>query len=87
MRPDADAVLQNDVMMRKMFERKFKLESDPRERHLSPTEEIQPDELPQLFNVLSGQMSLVGPRMITAQELPKYGAYQRLLLTVKPGLT
>ena len=88
MRPDADAVLQNDVMMRKMFERKFKLESDPRVTPLGARlRKYSLDELPQLFNVLSGQMSLVGPRMITAQELPKYGAYQRLLLTVKPGLT
>ena len=88
MRPDADAVLQNDVRMRKRFERNFKLESDPRVTPLGARlRKYSLDELPQLFNVLSGQMSLVGPRMITAQELPKYGAYQRLLLTVKPGLT
>jgi lipopolysaccharide/colanic/teichoic acid biosynthesis glycosyltransferase len=45
------------------------------------------DELPQLFNVLIGRMSLVGPRMITAPELEKYGEQQQLLLTVKPGIT
>jgi len=45
------------------------------------------DELPQLWNVLRGEMSLVGPRMITAAELEKYGPHQELLLTVRPGIT
>src|SRR5262249_54905000 len=45
------------------------------------------DEFPQLVNVLKGEMSLVGPRMICREELEKYGPYQELLLTVKPGLT
>jgi exopolysaccharide biosynthesis polyprenyl glycosylphosphotransferase len=45
------------------------------------------DELPQLVNVLLGQMSLVGPRMITADEAAKYGRQRMNLLSVKPGLT
>jgi exopolysaccharide biosynthesis polyprenyl glycosylphosphotransferase len=45
------------------------------------------DELPQLLNVISGQMSLVGPRMITAAEAVKYGLHRINLLTVKPGIT
>jgi undecaprenyl-phosphate galactose phosphotransferase len=45
------------------------------------------DELPQLFNVLRGEMSLVGPRMITRPELDKYGDKRDALLTVKPGMT
>lgn len=45
------------------------------------------DELPQLFNVLFGQMSLVGPRMITPDELDKYGQQRMNLLAVKPGIT
>ena len=45
------------------------------------------DELPQLLNVLLGQMSLVGPRMITPEEAGKFGDQRMNLLTVKPGIT
>jgi lipopolysaccharide/colanic/teichoic acid biosynthesis glycosyltransferase len=45
------------------------------------------DELPQLWNVLKGEMSLVGPRAIVPDELASYGDYARMLLRVKPGLT
>jgi exopolysaccharide biosynthesis polyprenyl glycosylphosphotransferase len=45
------------------------------------------DELPQLVNVLRGEMSLIGPRMISPEEAPLYGKWQLNLLTVKPGIT
>lgn len=45
------------------------------------------DELPQLVNVLRGEMSLVGPRMIAPDERSRYGEWQHNLLTVKPGIT
>lgn len=45
------------------------------------------DELPQLINVLRGEMSLVGPRMISPEEASRYGKWQFNLLTVKPGIT
>jgi exopolysaccharide production protein ExoY len=45
------------------------------------------DELPQLFNVLRGDMSLVGPRPITPPQLEQYGEYSPLFLSAKPGIT
>jgi lipopolysaccharide/colanic/teichoic acid biosynthesis glycosyltransferase len=45
------------------------------------------DELPQLFNVLRGEMSLIGPRMITQPEMEKYSRWGINLLTVRPGIT
>src|ERR1035437_3912400 len=45
------------------------------------------DELPQLFNVLKGDMSLVGPRPVTPPQLEQYGEYSPLFLSAKPGIT
>jgi lipopolysaccharide/colanic/teichoic acid biosynthesis glycosyltransferase len=45
------------------------------------------DELPQIFNVLSGEMSIVGPRPLLVRYLPRYSARQRLRHRMKPGLT
>jgi lipopolysaccharide/colanic/teichoic acid biosynthesis glycosyltransferase len=88
MRPDADRVLQANARLREEFVRNFKLQSDPRITNVGAIlRKFSLDELPQLFNVLRGQMSLVGPRMITAPELAKYTPHENLLLTVKPGLT
>jgi exopolysaccharide production protein ExoY len=45
------------------------------------------DELPQLFNVVQGDMSIVGPRPIVPKEILKYGYFGKKLLSIKPGLT
>jgi lipopolysaccharide/colanic/teichoic acid biosynthesis glycosyltransferase len=85
---NADAILAADPELRDAFTKDFKLKADPRVTRVGAfLRKYSLDELPQLVNVLKGQMSLVGPRMITAQELSKYGPYQGLLLDVKPGLT
>lgn len=85
---NADAILDSSPELREAYTQNFKLQSDPR---VTPAgawlRKFSLDELPQLMNVLRGQMSLVGPRMITAAELSKYGDYQSLLMTVQPGLT
>jgi len=88
MRRDADAILAANPVLNAEFERNFKLKNDPRLTRLgSLLRKFSLDELPQLFNVLKGQMSLVGPRMVTPAELEKYGECKKLLLTVKPGIT
>jgi len=85
---DADTILQSDAELREAFSKSFKLRSDPRVTRFGKwLRKYSLDEVPQLINVLTGQMSLVGPRMITAEELCKYGDYQDLLIGVKPGLT
>jgi Undecaprenyl-phosphate galactose phosphotransferase WbaP len=65
-----------------------KLAADPRVTSLGRfLRRTSLDELPQLLNVLIGDMSLVGPRPITAAELPRYGDHLTYYLSVKPGIT
>lgn len=88
MRVDADAMLARDAAMREEFEERFKLVTDPRITRVGRIlRRWSIDELPQLVNVVRGEMSLVGPRMITQPELAKYGARARDLLGVRPGIT
>jgi lipopolysaccharide/colanic/teichoic acid biosynthesis glycosyltransferase len=74
--------------LRDELKAKQKLKSDPRVTAVGAwLRRYSLDELPQLLNVLVGQMSLVGPRMITRPEQENYGMMRLNLLTVKPGLT
>lgn len=73
---------------RREFEQNYKVIDDPRVTKLGRfLRKTSLDELPQLLNILKGDMSLVGPRPIVADELIKYGIYAGIYLSVKPGLT
>lgn len=88
MRVDADEILRRDPALRREFEVNFKLKDDPRVTPVGAfMRRTSLDELPQLWNVLKGEMSLVGPRMITPPELEKYGEAGWIFRCVKPGLT
>ena len=88
MRVDADRILESDPELKALFEQNFKIKSDPRITRVGAfLRKYSLDEIPQFFNILFGEMSLVGPRMITRAELEKYGAARERLLSTKPGLT
>ena len=73
---------------KKEWEENFKLEHDPRVTKLGAfLRRTSLDELPQLWNVIMGDMSLVGPRPIVQAEVPKYGPYIREYYMVPPGIT
>jgi lipopolysaccharide/colanic/teichoic acid biosynthesis glycosyltransferase len=70
------------------FLRAYKLENDPRVTTLGRfLRKTKLDELPQLLNVLRGEMSLVGPRPIVKGELSRYGESIQDVLSIRPGMT
>ena len=78
---------QNDEA-KKEFEENHKLKNDPRITKIGNVlRKTSIDELPQLINVLKGDMSLIGPRPIVDGEIEKYGKNKDKFLSVKPGIT
>jgi lipopolysaccharide/colanic/teichoic acid biosynthesis glycosyltransferase len=81
-------LLERDPAARAEWERDRKLRDDPRVTPIGNLlRRTSLDELPQLINVLRGEMSLVGPRPITLDELPRYGQVRWHYLSVRPGMT
>jgi exopolysaccharide production protein ExoY len=92
MRPDAERalreVLERNPALREEWHRDQKLTDDPRVTPLGKwLRRSSLDELPQLLNVLRGEMALVGPRPITVPELRRYGRARWQYLSVLPGMT
>jgi lipopolysaccharide/colanic/teichoic acid biosynthesis glycosyltransferase len=85
---EADAILEGHPDLRQAFQENMKLPDDPRTTVLGRwLRRTSLDELPQLYNVLRGEMSLVGPRMIAPNERSLYGDAIGKRLSVKPGIT
>jgi exopolysaccharide production protein ExoY len=89
---DADdqlkALLDRDPAARAEWQRSQKLRRDPRVTSIGRfLRRTSLDELPQVFNVLIGEMSLVGPRPIVESEIPRYGRHFAVYCCVRPGVT
>jgi exopolysaccharide production protein ExoY len=89
---DADRVLrellERDPNARDEWVRTHKLVNDPRVTWIGLLlRKSSIDELPQIFNVLRGEMSLIGPRPVTAEEIARYGRAARWYYAVRPGIT
>lgn len=88
MRVDGAEILAQNRELQARLQNDYKLKQDPRVTRIGTfLRRYSLDEIPQLLNVLWGQMSVVGPRMISPSEAEKYGKWRLNLQTVKPGLT
>lgn len=81
-------LLATDATARAEWEKDFKLKNDPRITKIGHfIRKTSLDEFPQFFNVLKGDMSLVGPRPIVTKELERYGDKAKYYLMMRPGIT
>jgi exopolysaccharide biosynthesis polyprenyl glycosylphosphotransferase len=88
MHENGDDILKQFPELMAELEETHKLKNDPRITRIGKIlRKFSLDEIPQAFNVLFGQMSLVGPRMISPPEMDKYDRWNMNLLTVRPGIT
>ncbi len=83
-----ESLLSSDPELRNEFDDMFKLRLDPRVTRFGRVlRRTGLDELPQLFAIFTGEMSLVGPRPIVSRETKYYGEYLPVMQSVRPGLT
>lgn len=80
--------LENNDEAREEFEKTHKLQNDPRITKIGNfLRKSSLDELPQMINILKGDMSFVGPRPVVEKEVEEYGTNKDKFLSVRPGLT
>ena len=85
---NGDMQVNGNARLFEEYNNNHKLRRDPRVTRIGRMlRKASIDEFPQIINVLCGQMSLVGPRMISFPELEKFGEWQDKILQVKPGIT
>ena len=83
-----DTIMEDSEQMRQEFQDSFKLKQDPRITEIGKFLRLTSlDEFPQFWNVLKGEMSVVGPRPLVPEELPRYGRKINTVLQIKPGIT
>jgi lipopolysaccharide/colanic/teichoic acid biosynthesis glycosyltransferase len=92
MRQDADLVLENilktDPIRRGEWQRTQKLKNDPRVTPFGAVlRKTSIDELPQLWNVLTGDMSMIGPRPMMVDQAPLYGVHLGVYFSLRPGIS
>ena len=81
-------IMEKSPHLRQEFEDNFKLKQDPRITWIGKFLRMTSlDEFPQFWNVLKGDMSVVGPRPLVEEELPRYGGHINKILTIRPGIT
>ncbi len=81
-------VLKDNPALREEWEQTQKLKDDPRVTKIGKViRALSLDELPQIFNVLKGEMSFVGPRPIVEAEIVKYSHHFKDYISVRPGIT
>jgi len=81
-------IMQDSEQMRQEFQTSFKLKQDPRITTIGRFLRLTSlDEFPQFWNVLKGDMSVIGPRPLVPEELPRYGRKIDTVLKIKPGIT
>lgn len=92
MQENAESLLQelldNNPHLKEEYQKVLKLKEDPRSTRVGKyLRKFSLDELPQFFNVLKGEMSLIGPRATVPQEVAAYEGYEHIVFNVKPGIS